>query len=171
MRILSALICLFAWGQVWAIPVTWTLQGVAFDDGGVASGSFTYDADTNTYSDIALITTNGSTLNGAVYGYVNTYYPFIDADSIIFADSPSADLSDAQQLVLFFAEDLTSSGGSVGFRPTLSSVEVLCGNTQCSVSDGTERQIVAGYVTAVPIPAAAWLFGSALAGLGWLKRK
>jgi hypothetical protein len=26
-------------------------------------------------------------------------------------------------------------------------------------------------VEAVPVPAAAWLFGSALAGLGWLKRK
>jgi len=26
-------------------------------------------------------------------------------------------------------------------------------------------------VTAVPIPAAVWLFGSALAGLGWLRRK
>jgi hypothetical protein len=27
------------------------------------------------------------------------------------------------------------------------------------------------YTTAVPIPAAVWLFGSALAGLGWLRRK
>ena len=26
-------------------------------------------------------------------------------------------------------------------------------------------------VTAVPVPAAAWLFGSALAGLGWMRRK
>jgi hypothetical protein len=26
-------------------------------------------------------------------------------------------------------------------------------------------------VNVVPIPAAVWLFGSALAGLGWLRRK
>ena len=26
-------------------------------------------------------------------------------------------------------------------------------------------------VTAVPIPATVWLFGSALAGLGWMRRK
>jgi hypothetical protein len=26
-------------------------------------------------------------------------------------------------------------------------------------------------ITAVPVPAAVWLFGSALAGLGWIKRK
>ncbi|MCP3907923.1 MAG: VPLPA-CTERM sorting domain-containing protein [Gammaproteobacteria bacterium] len=25
--------------------------------------------------------------------------------------------------------------------------------------------------SAVPVPAAVWLFGSALAGLGWLRRK
>ncbi|HJP04021.1 MAG: VPLPA-CTERM sorting domain-containing protein [Gammaproteobacteria bacterium] len=26
-------------------------------------------------------------------------------------------------------------------------------------------------LTAVPVPAAAWLFGSALAGLGWIRRR
>jgi len=26
-------------------------------------------------------------------------------------------------------------------------------------------------VSAVPVPAAVWLFGSALAGLGWIRRK
>jgi hypothetical protein len=26
-------------------------------------------------------------------------------------------------------------------------------------------------ITAVPVPAAVWLFGSALAGLGWMRRK
>jgi hypothetical protein len=39
----------------------------------------------------------------------------------------------------------------------------------CSASfDGVIDNIV---VTAVPVPAAAWLFGSALAGLGWIRRK
>ncbi|MDB4307754.1 VPLPA-CTERM sorting domain-containing protein [Gammaproteobacteria bacterium] len=47
---------------------------------------------------------------------------------------------------------------------------------QMNLYDG--RIITAGdgvsfraYGSAVPIPAAAWLFGSALAGLGWIKRK
>ena len=31
--------------------------------------------------------------------------------------------------------------------------------------------IATGWSVAVPIPAAIWLFGSALAGLGWLRRK
>lgn len=36
---------------------------------------------------------------------------------------------------------------------------------------GTVAQIDNINVSAVPIPAAVWLFGSALAGLGWLRRK
>ena len=33
-----------------AAPVTWTLQNWVFDDGGTASGSFDFDASTNTYT-------------------------------------------------------------------------------------------------------------------------
>ncbi|MGI9309171.1 MAG: VPLPA-CTERM sorting domain-containing protein [Gammaproteobacteria bacterium] len=36
---------------------------------------------------------------------------------------------------------------------------------------GTNYSAGQGSFSAVPIPAAAWLFGSALAGLGWLRRK
>ncbi len=32
-------------------------------------------------------------------------------------------------------------------------------------------QWAAGNLTVVPVPAAVWLFGSALAGLGWFRRK
>jgi hypothetical protein len=38
--------------SVHAFPVTWTLSGVTFVDGGTASGSFVYDADTNNVSGI-----------------------------------------------------------------------------------------------------------------------
>ena len=34
-----------------ADPIIWTLHGVTFDDGGTATGRFTYDAATNTYYD------------------------------------------------------------------------------------------------------------------------
>lgn len=37
---------LFVAGVSQAMPVTWTLQNVTFDDGGTASGWFVYDADT-----------------------------------------------------------------------------------------------------------------------------
>ena len=34
-----------------------------------------------------------------------------------------------------------------------------------------QKKIVLGVNTVVPLPASVWLFGSALAGLGWLRRK
>ena len=49
-----------------ATPVVWYLSGVTFIDGGAASGSFTYDADTNTYSAISISTTAGSIITTAM---------------------------------------------------------------------------------------------------------
>jgi hypothetical protein len=36
--------------------VTWTLSGVTFSGGGTASGTFVYDADTNTFSSVDIVT-------------------------------------------------------------------------------------------------------------------
>jgi hypothetical protein len=43
------------------------------------------------------------------------------------------------------------------------------GFTYCCQASGELDNIVVG--AAVPVPAAVWLFGSALAGLGWMRRK
>jgi hypothetical protein len=44
-----------------AFPVTWTLNGVTFADGGTASGSFIYDADNNTFSTWSVSVAGGDT--------------------------------------------------------------------------------------------------------------
>jgi hypothetical protein len=44
-----------------AFPVTWTLSGVTFSDGGTASGSFIYDADNNTFSTWSVSVAGGDT--------------------------------------------------------------------------------------------------------------
>jgi hypothetical protein len=60
--------------------------------------------------------------------------------------------------------------------------EAFCGNSTCTITNvipsyggETGRTLVSGSimgtVTAVPVPTAAWLFGSALTGLGWLRRR
>jgi hypothetical protein len=58
------------------------------------------------------------------------------------------------------AVDLNSGLGSVDFS-----------EKEITLDGGTYTSGVnVAYLTAVPVPAAVWLFGSALAGLGWLRR-
>jgi hypothetical protein len=45
-----------------AVPVTWTLSGATFTDGGTASGYFVYDADTDTLSTFSVVTAAGNTV-------------------------------------------------------------------------------------------------------------
>jgi hypothetical protein len=50
-----------------AIPVTWTLSGVTFGDGGTASGSFDFDAslsDETAYSHISITTATVGAFTG-----------------------------------------------------------------------------------------------------------
>ena len=47
-------------GVAQAITIEWTLNDVVFTDGGTASGSFLYDTDTSTYSNVSIVTTAGS---------------------------------------------------------------------------------------------------------------
>ncbi len=48
-----------------AAPVKWTLVDVTFSDGGTASGSFMYDADTNVFSAVDITTISGTLVTGA----------------------------------------------------------------------------------------------------------
>jgi len=47
----------------------------------------------------------------------------------------------------------------------------ISANDCCPGDASALDNIVLSSATSVPVPAAAWLFGSALAGLGWLRRK
>ena len=59
--------------------VTWDLSGVTFSDGGTASGSFVYDAVTNTVSDVDITATARTAFGGARYTSVDPGYgPFSD---------------------------------------------------------------------------------------------
>jgi len=50
-----------------AAPVTWLVDGFAFDDGGLLAGSFTFDAALGRYSQVHLVTTAGSAAPGSAY--------------------------------------------------------------------------------------------------------
>jgi hypothetical protein len=72
-----------------AIIVLYDLQGVVFDDGGSAFGSFVYNFDTNVHSNIAITTTPGANYSGQTYGFwlVNGGSPFPPTFRVFAASS------------------------------------------------------------------------------------
>jgi hypothetical protein len=151
-----------------AASVKWELTDVVFDDGGTASGSFTYDADSNVYSNISIVTTLGSIHGGAEYQFLNPFFEPRE-DRLLVVEQETAE-SGSYAFNLLFDESLIYkiTGDEVGFG---NANEALC-SLLCNGIVAPVRRVSSGVVTAVtPIPAAAWLFGSALAGLGWLRRK
>lgn len=92
-----------------AHPVTWTLQDFVFSYGGTASGSFTYDADTNTYLSVAIVTTAGTRFGGTTYDLIRAN---AGAPSIFYA-TPNAPVFLGQPLLgVNWVEPLTDAGGT-----------------------------------------------------------
>ena len=161
-----------------AAPVTWDLVDVAFEDGGTASGTFTYDADTNLYSAINIVTTAGSIQGGAEYDLLPSLFAF-SATRFGAVPVPSPGLSGLTIFSITLASALTNAGGSVAILTGKDSAEGLCTNFNCSIFNGFgggARNFVSGYVSTeaaseVPLPAALPMFLAGLAGVGALRRK
>ena len=178
---LIVVLALVVFSPAHASPVQWTLQDVTFNDGGTASGSFFYDADTNIYSAINVTTTAGSVLAGQSFasllsGGAETAF------ALNMAPFPSATLIGLPVLLLRFGTALTNAGGTSNlvlgtytpFFPAQGSYEAVCViNDVCGapIPLSNIRLLTAGSVTAVPIPAAVWLFGSGLILLGRFRHK
>lgn len=139
---LLALVLLWATSVAEAAPLTWNLTGVVFDDGAPASGSLTYDADTNTLLQWNIDVVGAPTFEDCTYSDT-TGLP---------ADPPSATqltfvspcFDDNRRLVLDFAQPLTNAGGTSFIQGT--SVESFQGG-------GNPRNVSEGSVTAsAPAP-------------------
>jgi hypothetical protein len=148
---------LIAMGLVFApvtarADVTWTLQNVVFDDGGMASGTFTVDGLGN-ISAYDIVTSGGTTMAGDTYnnlgniGYDGLYGFFV---------------YDINALVLSFADPLV--GGS---NPDLITIDDDPSQSDSSYEyDGDRRFVVSGEAVNAPEPLSIALFGTGLAGLG-----
>jgi hypothetical protein len=185
---IALILLLLTNGLAWAVPVQWTLEDVTFAEelydgfvgtgefiyGGAATGSFVYDADTNTYSDIAITTEAGTNLwfNSRTYDGEGTswIYPPIDgasSDGLLLTEESGLLAAGDRTLILAFSSSLTNAGGTIALATYPESSERFDAGAFLSY-----RQIVSGSVSSsvVPLPAAVWLFGSALVGLGYLRR-
>jgi len=169
---LIVIVCgLFLGVMAQAAPVTWTINNAAMNDGGVVTGSFDYDAVTDVMSNVNIVSTtyndsfliNSSNIDSGGYcsievcglhavGWVaSTESPNIIRDFGFYLDAP-----------------LTNAGGSIAINTLY---DVRYNNVTFDLDERNLLYPTTATITAVPIPAAVWLFGSALAGMGWIRRR
>jgi hypothetical protein len=173
-------------------PITYNLIGVTFNDGGTASGSFTFDADAGipcsgggpvcgVYSNIDIVTTTGSSVTGATYTFACgqdvpscTGVP-PNSTEVLLLTSNAADQTGLQGFALFFTGvgvappgGLSDAGGGFDVSNSSSSVgagsEALCVDAACSGATTPARSTVAGQVS--PEPSSGLLLGASLGMLG-----
>lgn len=154
---------------------------------GIATGSFTYDQDTNTYTNVNIMTTGSGiwgTDNCGDSAKCGTYIRATDLNGTLGSMSlqvtptltDPADATGYYGISLQFIDDLTNAGGTVALDTGVGTDgEGICKFSDCGPAGAggvtAFRGFSGGSVSAVPVPAAAWLFGSALLGLAGFKRK
>ena len=171
MRSIVLILSLLTAGVVQAAPVEWTLQNAQFEDGGAAYGSFTFDADTNEYSNINIYTTAGTLFAGRNYDSCTEWFrcDLSGAELAVFVQGSGGLDEQIRSIAMTFDSSLTNEGGTRGL--VLGECFVACETFTDSQGVNTDRLFVSGSVTAVPIPAAVWLFGAALALLRFVRRR
>ncbi|WP_353236569.1 IPTL-CTERM sorting domain-containing protein [Diaphorobacter ruginosibacter] len=135
-----------------ATPIKWTLSNVIFGDSGTASGSFVYDADTNTFSMVSLSTTAGSSGTASTFSSVCSVSacPVPSSDQVVSAIDPASttgDMTNIKVLYMAFATPLTNSGGTVVLT---SGASGTCINSTCSIPPTDARNITGGQLNGVP---------------------
>ena len=152
-----------------ASPITWTLQSVAFADGGIASGSFVYDATTTSYSAFNVSTTGTGGIPATNFQY-RSIFSGVPGSTLVLLDSNAADLTGAHDLTLRFTNALTNAGGTSALVLANGSFETTCGNAICGSVIAPSSFTTAGSVTsnpngtATPEPATFALFAGAMVG-------
>jgi hypothetical protein len=141
-------------GSGWAVPVTWTLRDVVFNDGGVATGTFVYDADTNTYSSVNVTTTTGTARAGATYAFVCTP-PCVDGSqpsstgASFLTTSPASDLTGLPVFVFASFDGPLTNAGARGL--TILVIELSCADATCIDPEQPSR-VSQGVITTHPEP-------------------
>lgn len=159
-----------------AVPVTWTpdvtLNDYYSTDVYSLNGSFDFDTATNSYSNIDL---------QIVDSYGNTTFSFSDNDLHPLSDSSflwvvenynfSADFTDAYSLQLFYVGSLQNGDIYEEIYAQGESAWIQCFDTNCATYGELAVVTAGSSISAVPVPAAAWLFGSALIGMMGIHRR
>lgn len=164
-----------------AAPIKWELQNVVFDDGGSASGSFLFDADTETFSNLNLTTTQGSVLGGNTYEFSGPWASSKAIDS--YSAMTSHDLTGEGGLFLILDTAMTNLGGTLSARGWDGTAwnsnlgagfwaEGICADAKCN-DYSAGRQLTSGQITTlpVPLPAGGVFLLTGIFGMAALRRR
>ena len=151
------IVCVFALGAPSgkAAPITWNLVNATFTGGGSASGSFVYDATSDKYSYIHIVTTSITGFPGQTYTAGNAAS---NAGELFLLTNSAGGFA----YVLNFTFDLTNAGGSnplvllIGPMLGVPSQEFGCIDADCNLTSAPNRFNATGSVTSVPEPA-TWI--------------
>ncbi|MDD2761413.1 MAG: hypothetical protein PHH11_14125 [Methylomonas sp.] len=147
------------------------LHALASFDGGSESNTLTLDFGTVAQNSIA-------SLNFGLFNLANADRIGLDLDSVVGSGdtgafetglSAFADLAQGESLS-FIANLLTSNTGAFSAQYLLNLSDADLGASSTRQNHQLTLNLV-GNVTAVPVPGAVWLFGSALAGLLGVNRR
>lgn len=155
-----------------AAPMTWTLQGVTFSDGGSATGDITYDASSGSLLDWDISISGGDTNTFPVFIYapatvqeIGVFTAGAGLSLQFFVDSSAVGgTPDSRLLSLTTNGPLTDSGGLVSLITQADTPDGIFESVEC-YNCAPFRLIVGGTLTTVPVPAAIWLFGSGVLGM------
>lgn len=168
-----------------AAQIKWTLAGVTFDDGATASGSFVYDATTNTFSQISLSIAAGPVIPEASFASACTEptCPVQSSANALLAVNPatSGDLTNVKMMFLYFTAPLSDAGETIPLRfgSSATCVDATCGPGSVGRIMNEGRIIGAPYIaptaTATPVPTLSqWslmLLASLLGGFALMRQR
>lgn len=174
-----------------AAPLTWTVNNLVYSNDGptpvTATGSFKYDADTNTFSDINISTTQGSFTDATVYTQVCTNpgcTVVSSATDILLISVPySADMTGNQHMRINLQAPMTNAGGSLALQfaghEKCQSPACIMGGSGLRLADPgatlTANAVVPPGPSAAPVPTlnqwALLLLTAAIAGIAFLRQR
>lgn len=162
-----------------AAPVNWVLQNVTFEDGATATGGFTFDAETNLYSDISISRTDGLAPGGAnqILHEAAIFTQFTpggltQSPSFAIFTTDAADQTDQLFFQLLFGSPLTDDASPTTLN-VLGTGTGRCATLTCDLVQAEQAVLVtSGSVVpaSVPLPASIAFLLLGLAGFGGLRR-
>jgi hypothetical protein len=143
-----ALCCLAIASQ--AAPIKWTLNDFVLHDGGFISGSFVFDEDTLTFSQISISNTAGTVGTAGALNELcsEPKCPPSGFGILAFADAPPAeDMRGIKLLIMLTPEGLTNAGGTI---PVTSGSTGTCNSADCSNVPPDAQNVTFGSLIGVP---------------------